>query len=276
MCTYLFSFLRKHCTVIISVIILFCLIAPSVLAELDKSLSEEIMAWRVGRRPPARLLKFPDGKIDTIGGCGMRMWGESVSDYFFGITNADLLEAVILDRQSEADSFHAASSRLIALKGSEYVAHLLAVKRKVDPSAFVRSDLAVLAQLLCSPYLAIQVACIAVEDMSLEQAEKVLQQMSLELKAGKRWDDTYRKFSELHPDLRGRAQNPRSVRTLISYLYDSTVSPSGFDILTYRNAENLPLEHLDNLFRAKSGTHVFRAESGVYLYHIRSFQNDSP
>ncbi len=74
--------------------------------------------------------------------------------------------------------------------------------------------------------------------------------------------------------MRDRAKDPRSVRTLICYLYDSTVSPSGFDIVTYRTAESLPPEHLRELFRAKRGTHIFRAADGVYLYHIRSHYED--
>jgi hypothetical protein len=257
-------------------ITLSCLVGFSAFAELNKSLLREIGAWKAGQRPPARLLKFPDGKIDVIPECGLGAWGDSVSHYFVGITNADLLAAVMFDNQTEADSFHAAASRLTELKGAGCVSRLLADTRKAQPAAFTRSELAVLAQLLRSPYVAIQVARIAPEDMPPDKAEAVLRQMSLELEAGKAWADTYRKFSDLHPDMRDRAKDPNSVRTLICYLYDSTVSPSGFDILAYRTAEDLPLEHLRELFRAKGGTHVLRAAGGVYLYHIRSYYDGAP
>ena len=123
--------------------------------------------------------------------------------------------------------------------------------------------------------VAIQVARIAPEDMPPEKAESALQAMRTDLQAGASWADAYRKHSDLHPDMRDRAKDPRSVRTLICYLYDSTVSPSGFDIVTYRTAESLPTEHLHELFRAKRGTHIFRAVDGVYLYHIRSHYEDA-
>src|SRR5258708_3576744 len=78
------------------------------------------------------------------------------------------------------------------------------------------------------------------------------------------------KCADLHLDLRDRAKDPWSTRTLVSYLYDGTVSPGGFDILDYYTPEDLPLEHLRELFRAKRGTHILRAAGGVYLYHIGS------
>jgi hypothetical protein len=267
---------RTHHAMKTLIITLGCLVGFSAFAGLDKSLLREIGAWKSGQRPPARLLKFPDGKMDVIPMCGMGVWGDSVSHYFVGITNADLLAAVMFDNQTKDDSFHAAASRLTELKGVGCVSRLLADKRKAQPAAFRRSELAVLAQLLRSPYVAIQVARIAPEDMPPEKAEAVLRQMSLELAAGKAWAETYGKFSDLHPDMRDRAKDPKSVRTLICYLYDGTVSPSGFDILTYRTAENLPLEHLRELFRTQRGTYVFSAAGGVYLYHIRSYYDDAP
>jgi hypothetical protein len=255
------------------IVALGCLIGCHALAELDKGLLQEIKAWKRGEQPPARLLKFPDGKIDVIPQCGLRVLGNSVSDYFDIITDAEFLAAVMFDSRVEPDSFDAATTRLISLKGVGYVSRLLADKRKVDPSAFVTSELAVLAQLLCSPYVVIKAARIAPEDMPPDKAETVLRQMSKNLEAGTQWADTYRKFSDLYPDMRDRARDPKSVRTLICYLYDGTISPNGFDILTYRAAEDLPVEHLRELFRAKHGTHVLRARGGVYLYYIQSYYN---
>ncbi len=95
--------------------------------------------------------------------------------------------------------------------------------------------------------------------------------MRADLQAGASWADAYRKHSDLHPDIRDRAKNPKTVRTLTCYLYDSTVSPIGFDIVDYRSAETLPLQHLRELFRLKRGTHILRAPDGVYLYHIQSY-----
>ena len=255
------------------IIALCCLVELRSLADLDTKLVREIKSWQKGDAPPARLLKFPDGKIDMVGECGLRVWGSAVDDYVSGIQNADLLVALIFDLRAQSDTFHAAVSRLITLKGVGHAAHLLAERRKTEPSAFTRSELAVLSQLLQSPYIAVQVACIASEDMQSDNAENALQAMKTDLLAGVLWADAYRKHSDLHPDMRDRAKDPNSTRTLIGYLYGSTVSPTGFDIVTYRTAENVPLTHLRELFQAKRGSHILKAADGVYLYHIQSYYN---
>lgn len=253
---------------------LSCSFGLQAVAELDTKLVREIKSWRKGDRPPARLLKFPDGKIDTIPECGLRVLGSAVDDYVSEIQDADLLAALIFDHRAQSDTFHAAVSRLITLKGVGPVSRLLAERRKTEARAFTRSELAVLSQLLRSPYVAVQVARIAPGGMKPDKAEFALRAMSTDLQAGMSWADAYRKHSDLHPDMRDRAKDPKSVRTLICYLYDSVVSPSGFDILTYGTAESLPVEHLRELFHAKRGTHILRASDGVYLYHIHSYHND--
>ena len=256
-------------------ILLTCLCGFQSRAQLDTNLTGQIQSWRKGDAPPARLLKFPDGKIDTIPGCGLRVVGSEVGDYISEVQDADLLVALMFDCRSQADTFHTAASRLITLKGVGHVSRILAERRKTEPAAFARSELAVFSQLVHAPYVAVQVAHIAPEDMSTERAVTALQAMRTDLQAGASWADAYRKHSDLHPDMRDRAKDPRSVRTLICYLYDGTVAPSGFDIVTYRTAENIPLEHLRELFRAKRGTHIFRAAHGVYLYHVRSYHDDA-
>ena len=257
------------------IIALSCVMGLHAHAQLDTNLMRQMKAWRKGDAPPARLLKFPDGKIDTIPGCGLRVIGTEVGDYITEIQDADLLAALMFDYRAQAETFHTAASRLITLKGVGHVSRLLAERRKTEPGAFARSELAVLSQLVRAPYVAIQVARIAPEDMPPDKAESALQAMGADLQAGASWADAYRKHSDLHPDMRDRAKDPRSVRTLICYLCDSTVSPSGFDIVTYRTAESLPTEHLRELFRAKRGTHIFRATDGVYLYHIQSYYDDA-
>ena len=257
------------------IIALSCVMGLHAHAQLDTNLMRQMKAWRKGDAPPARLLKFPDGKIDTMPGCGLRVIGSEVGDYITEIQDADLLAALMFDYRAQAETFHTAASRLITLKGVGHVSRLLAERRKTESGAFARSELAVLSQLVRAPYVAIQVARIAPEDMPPDKAESALQAMRTDLQAGASWADAYRKHSDLHPDIRDRAKDPRSVRTLICYLYDSTVSPSGFDIVTYRTAENLPAQHLRELFRAKRGTHIFRATDGVYLYHIQSYYDDA-
>lgn len=257
------------------IIALSCSLGFHALAQLDTKLVRDVKAWRTGAAPPARLLKFPDGKIDTIPERGLRVLGSEVGDYISQIQDADLLAALIFDSRAQTDTLHAAVSRLITLKGVGHISHLLAEKRKTEPTALARSELAVLSQLLHSPYAAIKVARIAPEDMEPDKAESALQAMRTDLQAGMSWADAYRKHSDLHPDMRERAKNQKSVRTLICYLYDSTVSPIGFDILTYRAAESLPPGHLREVFLAKRGTHIFRAAGGVYLYHIQSYYDDA-
>lgn len=257
------------------IIALGCVLGFHAHAQMDTNLMREMKLWRKGDAPPARLLKFPDGKIDTIPGCGLRVIGSDVSDYISEIQDADLLAVLMFDYRAQADTFHAAASRLITLKGVGYVSRLLAERRKTEPGVFARSELAVLSQLVRAPYAVVQVARIAPEDMPPDKAETALRAMRTDLQAGAAWADAYRKHSDLHPDMRDRAKTPRNVRTLISYLYDGTVAPTGFDIVTYRTAESLPLEHLRELFRAKSGTHIFKAANGVYLYHIKSYYDDA-
>jgi len=257
------------------IIAAICLFGSSAPAQLDTNLTGQIKTWRKGDAPPARLLKFPDGKIDTMIDCGLRTIGSEVGDYIWEIQNPDLLATLMFDNRSQPETFRAAASRLISVKGVGHVSGLLAEKRKTEPDAFARSEFAVLSQLLRSPYIAVQVARFLPEDMKPDKAETALQAMRTDLLAGMSWADAYRKHSDLHPDMRDRAKDPKSVRTLLCHLYDSTVSPTGFDIVTYRTAENLPTEHLRELFRAKRGTHIFKTADGVYLYHIQSYYNDA-
>ena len=257
------------------IVALSCVMGLLAHAQLDTNLMRQMKVWRKGDAPPARLLKFPDGKIATTPECGLRVIGSEVWDYIQDIQDAELLAALMFDYRSQADTFHAAVSRLITLKGVAHVSRILAERRKAEPDAFARSELAVLSQLLRSPYISMQVARIAPEDMPPEEADSALQAMRADLQAGAAWADAYGKHSDLHPDMRDRAQDPRSVRTLVCYLYNSTVSPSGFDIVKYRTAETLPLRHLRELFRLKRGTHILRASDGVYLYHIQSYYDDA-
>jgi hypothetical protein len=253
-----------------------CSLGFHAFAELDTNLVRSIKSWRKGDAPPACLLKFPNGKSEATPECGLPVIGSAVDDYVSHIQDTDLLAALVFDELAQSDTFHAAVSRLITLKGVGHLSRLLAERRKAESSAFTRSDLAVLSQLLRSPYITMQVARIAREDLKPDKAESALQAMRTDLQAGMSWTDAYRKHSDLHPDMRDRAKDPKNTRTLVSYLYDSTISPSGFDIVTYRTAESLPVEHLRELFRAKQGTHIFRATDGVYLYHIQSYYNHAP
>jgi hypothetical protein len=265
-----------HYIMRILIIIATCLIGSYAFADLDTDLLREIKGWHKGDAIPARLLKFPDGNIDKGFECGLRVLGSEVGDSISQIQDTDLLTALIFDYNAQPETFNAAVSQLIKLKGITYVSILLTNKRKENPSLFSRSELAVLAQLLRSPYIAIQVALITPEGMSVDKAESVLRRMSKELNAGVVWAKVYEKYSDLYPDLRDRDTNPKITRTLICYLYDSIVSPNGFDIMTYSMAEDLPLEHLQELFRIKHGTCVLRAQGGVYLYNITSYYNDTP
>jgi len=253
-------------------ILLICLCGFQIHAELDTKLMRQINSWRKGDAAPARLLKFPEGKIDTIPECGLRAIGSEVVDYIREIQNADLLAALIFDTRAQVDTFRAAVSQLIELRGVDYAARLLSDRRAAEPEAFTRSELAVLSQLLRAPYIAVQVARIAPKDMPPDKARRALRAMRVDLQAGASWANAYRKHSELHPD----RNEPKNGRTVISYLYDSTISPTGFDIITYTNALSLPLEHLRGLFRLKRGTHILTAPDGVYLYHIQRHYDGAP
>ena len=94
--------------------------------------------------------------------------------------------------------------------------------------------------------------------------------MCADLEAGSTWADAYGRAADKHPDLKERAKNPGSVGTLVSYLYKGVVSPTGFDILRYSTATELPPQHLEEVFRSGRGTHVLKTPKAVYLYHIKS------
>jgi hypothetical protein len=253
------------------ILILGCVLGVHVYAQPETNLIQEIKDWRKGDAPPARLIKFPDGKIDALPECGLWEASAGAGYYIREIQDADLLAALMFDRRAETETFKAAASRLISLNGVDHVSRLLSERRKTDPEAFRRPELAVLSQLVRSPYIAVQVARISHEDIPAEKAEKALTAMRQDLRNGAAWRDALRKQADLHPDIRDRANNPKSVGTLISYLYDSVVSQDGFDIVYYRILERVPPGHLRELFRAKQGTHVLKGEDGVYLYHIRKF-----
>jgi len=259
---------------LLAISVLSLSIALSAHAQRDDSLSREIKTWKKGNSPPARLLRFPDGNVDRLSRDHLRVWGSGVEDYVSEIQDVDLLVALLFDHRSQPESFRAAASRLIRLRGVSYVSHLLKSKRTEEPAIFT-SPLATLSQLLRSPYVAIKVADISSEDMESHRAEEVLTKMRAELVAGNSWGATYRKFADLHPDLRARAKDPQSISTLIRYLYDGIVAPSGFDILNYSIAADLPTEHLQKLFQAETGTHIFKAGNRVILYHIEHYFNDA-
>jgi hypothetical protein len=248
--------------------ILACLVGFEAPAQLDGSIIRDIKAWKRGSAPPARLLKFPNGKIDAIPECGLRVIGSEVGDYITQIQDADLLAALIFNSRAEADCVREAIRQLIVLKGPGHVARLFAENQKADPAALERTELAIPLQLLQSPYVSVKVARIAREDMDPGRACTVLANMSTELRAGKAWSFVYGKFAEQNPDMSDRAKDPKSTRTLISYLYDAVVSRAGFDILNSRVLQNVPPEHLREVFRAKHGTLVLKSAGGVYLYRI--------
>jgi hypothetical protein len=253
------------------VTILTCLVGFQVVAQLDASLIRDIKAWKQGDAPPARLLKFPEGKIDTIPECGLRVIGSHVGDYISQIQDPDLLAALIFNSRAETDSVGEAFRQLIVIKGPGHVARLFTDRQKADPAALERPEIAIPLQLLQSPYVSVKVARIAREDMDPGKAASVLVKMNIELQAGKSWAVVYGKFADQNPDMRDRAEDPKSTGTLISYLYDAVVSPAGFDILNSRFLQNIPAQHLPDLFRAKQGTLVLKSTRGVYLYHIEGF-----
>ena len=154
------------------------------------------------RDPTTALLKFPDGKIAELPICGLRATGSEVSDYITQLKNPNLLSALLLDSRAQPDTLRAATSQLITLKGTDYVARLLAT----HPQETARSELAILAQLLRSPYAAIQVARITKDDMELSTAERALQEMRADLAAGTPWAAAYAKTADKHPDLKDRRQ----------------------------------------------------------------------
>src|SRR5436190_17984949 len=90
-------------------IMLTCLYAFQAHAQLDTNLTRQIHSWRKGNAVPARLLKFPDGKIDIIPGCGLRVIGSEVSDYISEIQDTDVLAAMMFHPRAEPVTFHAAA-----------------------------------------------------------------------------------------------------------------------------------------------------------------------
>ena len=240
-------------------------VAFPAVAQLDATLLRQAENWKTGEPPPNRLLKFPDGKIDQFPIYGVRTIGTEVADYITQIKNPDLLAALLLDHHAQPETLRAAANQLIMLKGTEHVARLLASHGRESQ----RSELAVLAELLRSPYAAIQVARITKDDMELTGAESALQEMRADLEAGMVWAEAYRKAADKHPDLNDRAKDPRSVRTVVCYLYEGIVSPTGFDILRYAVATDLPPQHLQEIFRAARGTYVIKTSEAVYLYHMK-------
>ena len=242
-----------------------CVFVLPAFAQLDATLLRNTENWKSGETPPPHLLHFPDGKTDESWVCGMRVIGSDVSDYISQIRNPELLAALLLDYRAQPETLRAAATRLIELNGTEHVAAVLASHARES----ARSELAVLAQLLRSPYVAIQVARITKEDMEMSAAEQALQEMRSDLEAGTSWADAYRKAAAKYPDLKDRAKNPVSVRTFVCYLYDGVVSPTGFDILRYRVATDLPSQHLAELVRVGPGTRVLKTADAVYLYHTK-------
>jgi hypothetical protein len=236
--------------------------STTCLADLDRAILQEIEAWKKGNPAPARLLKFPDGKIDPPL-CGLRVYGEAVEDYIGKIKNVDLLEAILVNPSATEQSSLAAARQIIRLKGPSYLAARLAEQ---DSATFGWPQLAVLRELLRSPFATVKVARIEFKDIPTPEAEVAIASFRKQLENGIAWDQAYKSVSEAHPD-----PSSQPYGTLVSYLFDSIVSPSGFDILTYSDAKDLPLQHLSELFHSRPRTAVFRTATAIYLYFATAY-----
>jgi hypothetical protein len=235
-------------------------------AGLDAGLVREIAGWKKGTPPPARLLRFPHGRIDAPV-CGMRAWGDAVGDYISRITDVELLKALVFDPRADADCFRAAVRRLLSLTGVRDVRAMLAERRKTDPTDFSRAELATLTQLLASPYARVKVALLQRKDAEKEVAERVLRDMKAELATGGSWDRAYRKAADLLPDTR-RAQEEKGWRTHLCYLYDGLISPTGFDLLDRRISDQLNHDHIRQVFETKGGVHLWETKDCYWLYYV--------
>jgi hypothetical protein len=236
---------------------------------LDAALVKEITGWKTGSPPPTRLLRFPHGRIDPPV-CGMRAWGDAVSDYISRITDTDLLKALVFDPRADDACFRAAVRRLLEVSGVREVRATVAERRKADPAAFSRAGLATLTQLLASPYARVKVAHLDKKDAAKGLAEKALLGLKSELVTGQPWARAYQRAADQLLDTR-RAQAEGGWRTFLCYEYDGLIAPTGFDLLDHRISDRLRPDHIRKLFEAKGGVHLLETEDGYWLYYVEEF-----
>lgn len=236
---------------------------------LDAGLVQEITGWKAGSPPPTRLLRFPHGRFD-LPVCGMRAWGDAVSDYISRITDTDLLKALVFDPCADDACFRAAVRRLLEVSGVGEMRATVAERRQADPIAFSRIELATLTQLLNSSYARIMVAHVGKKDVVKELAEKVLSGLKSELVAGHPWAQAYQRAADQLLDTR-RAQAEGGWRTYLCYEYDGLIAATGFDLLDYRISDRLRPDHIRILFEAKRGVHLLETEDGYWLYYVEEF-----
>jgi hypothetical protein len=243
---------------------------PDPFPWLVPGLAREITSWKEGRRPPRRLLQFPDGPPAGLPVCGMPVFEAEVGHYVSRIGNDELLKSLMFDPQANDACIRASARRLLELRGVTYMRTLLADKQKTDPTEFARAELATLTQLLVSPYVRVRAASIDKKDVPKDRAEKTLAALKADLAAKVPWNEAYGKAADSISDTE-RSRRDGGSRTFLCYRYDGLMSSVGFDLLNRQITQELDPNHIRKLFEVGWGIHRMDTRDRYWLYYVEAF-----
>jgi hypothetical protein len=201
----------------------------------------------------------------------MRAFGAAVEDYISRIADDDLLHALLFNPQADNRCVRAAVRRLLELHSVPHLREVLAERRSCRSEDFRNPELATITQLLASPYARIRVASIEKKDVSREQAETALAVLAADLAGGMPWDQAYRKAADVLFDTERSRKEGGGWRTFLCYRYDGLISPLGFDLLDRRITDQLPADHVRQLFELMKGTLQRETAERYWLYFIEAF-----
>jgi hypothetical protein len=125
----------------------------------------------------------------------------------------------------------------------------------------VNAELAILKQLLNSPYARFKVASIDKSEVPKADAEKAMSELQAMLEAKESWKNSYGKVSDGLPN-RDRGG------TLLRYDYEGIMSPAGFDLLVPAFSYQFEPAHLRKVFENKPGVHRFETKDRYWLYQV--------
>ncbi|MDB5311182.1 MAG: family transposase ISGob1 [Gemmataceae bacterium] len=111
----------------------------------------------------------------------------------------------------------------------------------------------------------------------LAQARDLLRAMRGELLSGGGWKAAYGRASEVLRDEAGhRPGQAFWGPTHLSYAFDGSATPGYRDLIGGRDLRtdqyaSVPPGHLEVVFEADGGTHLFETEAAIWLYHVEEY-----
>jgi hypothetical protein len=175
---------------------------------------------------------------------------------FGQITNYALLREIAFRPGTDLRVFSNAVIQAVITAGPDRLFRDLAVTLKQRPKLEKRDNIELLKKQSEVRHIVVDSLYISFSEMPRDNARKVLDQISVELREGKPWHDVYWKYMEKyeHPYEQKLSNGTliKGNRSYIGNLGDFVLPANGNPLLSYRE-EWMPKKHAEKLFTAKVG-----------------------